>query len=162
MENVFWLEQSGNRNKASQGTKSMECTFCKIVSGELPARIVFSDDVSMAFLDQRPIFPGHCLLIPKVHVETIEDIQPDLAGPFFYNAKRLAIAVRKGVGAQGTFMGINNIVSQSVPHLHMHIVPRRPKDGLRGFFWPRQKYESEEQAVRIQEAIKQELTTLLK
>lgn len=133
-----------------------ECTFCNIAAGKLPARVVFEDETSIAFLDQRPIFPGHCLLIPRTHIETIEDLPRDLAGPLFYNTKRLAVAVRKGVGAQGTFVGNNNVVSQSVPHLHIHVVPRRPKDGLRGFFWPRQKYESEEQQLEIQEAIKRE------
>jgi|SRR5579872_2906209 len=135
-------------------SQSMDCVFCSIVRGETPARIVFSDQISLAFLDRRPIFLGHTLLIPREHFETLEDLPSSLLGPFFSNAKLLAISVRKAMEADGTFLGINNKISQSVPHLHVHIVPRRVKDGLRGFFWPRQKYESEEQENSIQEAIK--------
>ena len=98
----------------------------------------------MAFLDVRPVFPGHCLLVPRAHHETLADLPPALVEPVFASAQRLARAVEGGMGADGTFVAINNRVSQSVPHLHVHVVPRRRKDGLRGFFWPRQKYESEE------------------
>jgi len=123
----------------------------------VPARIVFSDDTCVAFLDRRPVFPGHCLLIPKNHYETIEELPSDLIGLYFSNVKRLSIAVRKAMEADGIFLGINNRVSQSVPHLHTHVVPRHRGDGLRGFFWPRQKYESEAQESEIQEKIKCEL-----
>ena len=104
----------------------------------------------MAFLDSRPLFPGHCLLIPKDHYETLADLPEKLASSLFLNAKRLAAVVQEAMGAEGTFVAMNNVVSQSVPHFHIHIVPRRRKDGLRGFFWPRHKYESEteQQAVR--------------
>ena len=98
----------------------------------------------MAFLDARPVFPGHCLLVPRAHHETLADLPPELVEPLFASAQRLARAVEAGMGADGTFVAINNRVSQSVPHLHVHVVPRRRKDGLRGFFWPRQKYDSDD------------------
>ena len=129
------------------------CIFCKIVSGEIEAPIVFEDNVSLAFLDHRPVFPGHCLLIPKNHFETLVDLPSDRVGPYFSNAQLLAAAVEAALEAHGTFVGINNRVSQSVLHLHVHIIPRRRKDGLRGFFWPRHKYESGEEQARIQRAI---------
>jgi histidine triad (HIT) family protein len=133
--------------------------FCQIARGIVPARIVFRDSISLAFLDRRPVFLGHTLLIPIAHYETLEDLPSELVGPLFSNAKQLSIAVRKAVDADGTFLGMNNKVSQSVPHLHIHIIPRRAGDGLRGFFWPRQKYDSEEQEIQIQKAIERELST---
>ena len=129
------------------------CIFCKIVTSELTASLVLEDDSSLAFLDHRPVFPGHVLLVPKVHYETLADLPPEMIGSLFQNAQLLSSAVEQGLDAHGTFVGINNRVSQSVPHLHVHIVPRRRKDGLRGFFWPRHKYESVEQMLQIQEAI---------
>ena len=130
------------------------CLFCKIVRGELAARIVFEDDDCLAFLDHRPVFPGHCLLIPKQHYETLIDLPANLIGPVFRDAQLLARAVEAGMQAHGTFVGMNNRVSQSVPHLHVHVVPRRRKDGLRGFFWPRYPYKSEEETEAIQQAIR--------
>ena len=118
------------------------CSFCRIVAGDVAAATVFEDELSLAFLDHRPLFPGHCLLIPKPHYETLADLPEDLTGPLFGNARLLAGAVEQAMQSEGSFVAINNRVSQSVPHLHIHIVPRRQKDGLRGFFWPRQKYES--------------------
>jgi histidine triad (HIT) family protein len=118
------------------------CPFCRIVAGDVTAATVFEDDLSLAFLDHRPLFPGHCLLIPKTHFETLADLPEDLTGPLFSNARLLAGAVEQAMQSEGSFVAINNRVSQSVPHLHIHIVPRRKKDGLRGFFWPRRKYES--------------------
>jgi histidine triad (HIT) family protein len=144
--------------KAANYLSQKDCVFCDIVSGIVSTRVVYSDEVSLAFLDRRPIFPGHCLLIPKNHYETIEDLPTELIGPLFSNCQRIAKAVRIVLEADGTFLGINNKISQSVPHVHIHIVPRRAKDGLRGFFWPRQKYESEQQAIQIQEAIRSELS----
>jgi len=120
---------------------------------------VFTDDVSIAFLDRRPIFPGHCLLIPKEHYETFEDLPRELIGPLFSNCQRITAAVRRAMKADGTFLGINNKISQSVHHMHIHVVPRRARDGLRGFFWPRQKYTSEQQEIQIQEVIKRELAS---
>jgi len=111
--------------------------------------MVLEDERSAAFLDQRPLFPGHCLLIPRDHYETLIDLPPELVGPLFQNARLLARAVEVGLGAEGSFVAINNRVSQSVPHLHIHIVPRRKGDGLRGFFWPRQRYASEAEMAEI-------------
>jgi histidine triad (HIT) family protein len=129
------------------------CLFCKVVSRDLAARVVFEDEHSLAFLDHRPVFPGHCLIIPKEHCETLSDLPGDQIAPFFKNVQRLARAVESGMEAHGTFVAMNNRVSQSVPHLHVHVVPRRRKDGLRGFFWPRYPYKSEEEADLVQTAI---------
>jgi histidine triad (HIT) family protein len=118
--------------------------FCSIVEGEGPAEIVFEDDRSLAFLDVRPLFPGHTLLVPKEHHETLSDLPTEQVGPLFENAQTLARAVQAAMGAEGTFVAMNNKVSQSVPHLHVHVVPRRRKDGLRGFFWPRHRYKTGE------------------
>lgn len=131
------------------------CLFCRIANGELAARTVFEDEMSVAFLDHRPVFPGHCLLIPKVHFETLSDLPPDQIEPLFRNAQLLARAVESGLEAEGTFVAMNNRVSQSVPHLHIHIVPRRRKDGLKGFFWPRNPYKSEEDADLIRQKIRE-------
>jgi histidine triad (HIT) family protein len=120
------------------------CRFCAIAAGEEDGHVVFEDDVSLAFLDHRPLFPGHALLIPRDHYETIWDLPDDLVEPLFGNAKFLSGAIRAAMESQGAFVALNNVVSQSVPHLHVHLVPRNRKDGLRGFFWPRRKYDSEE------------------
>ena len=124
------------------------CVFCDIVAGREPGHVVLDDDVAMAFLDVRPLFPGHTLLVPRVHVETLADLPPDLVEPYFARAQRLARAMEApaGPGAAGSFVAINNRISQSVPHLHTHVVPRNRKDGLRGFFWPRTKYADEVEA----------------
>jgi len=120
------------------------CIFCQIASGDVPAGIVFEDGETLAFLDHRPLFPGHCLLIPRVHVETLVDVPAPLLAKLSSNARSLAIAMEKALGAQGAFVAINNRVSQSVPHVHVHVVPRTKGDGLKGFFWPRQKYRDPE------------------
>ncbi len=117
-----------------------DCVFCKIIAGELPASIVYEDDDHVAFLDARPLFEGHTLLVPRAHVETLADLPADAIAPFFTLTQRLAVAIPQAMDAKGTFVAMNNIVSQSVAHLHCHVVPRNPKDGLRGFFWPRTKY----------------------
>ena len=131
--------------------------FCAIVAGDTPAHVVYRDATTLAFLDLRPVFPGHVLLVPREHHETLTDLPPALIEPLFTVAQRLAAAVRDGMDADGTFVAMNNTVSQSVPHLHVHVVPRRRKDGLRGFFWPRQRYAGEEEmegvAARIRAAI---------
>jgi histidine triad (HIT) family protein len=137
------------------------CLLCKIVSRDLPARIVFEDEQAIAFLDHRPVFPGHCLLIPKEHFETLADLPADQIAPLFRKVQLLAQAVESGLQAHGTFVAMNNRVSQSVPHLHVHVVPRRRKDGLKGFFWPRHAYKSEEEAEVAQVAIKNALAELI-
>lgn len=136
------------------------CAFCKIIRGQVAARLVFEDEISLAFLDHRPVFPGHCLLIPKAHHETLADLPENLIEPFFRNVQLLARAIEPALKADGTFVAINNRVSQSVPHLHAHVVPRRRKDGLKGFFWPRHPYPSEEAADAVQSAIRDALETL--
>ena len=130
-----------------------DCLFCKIAAGAVKAPVVYEDEFSLAFLDHRPVFPGHTLLIPKQHFETLADLPATLIQPFFSAAQLLARAVESALAADGSFVAINNRVSQSVPHLHVHIVPRRKKDGLRGFFWPRQPYKTEEEAESIRKNI---------
>ena len=135
----------------------IDCVFCSIGAGDTPAHVVASDDATLAVLDTRPVFPGHVLLVPRDHHETLTDLPPRLVTPLFDAAQRLARAVETGMDAHGTFVAMNNRVSQSVPHLHVHVVPRRRKDGLRGFFWPRQRYAGEEEmvttAARIRAAV---------
>ena len=130
------------------------CLFCRIVAGDEPAEIVFSDAVSVAFLDIRPVFHGHTLLVTREHYETLPDLPAELLEPYFANVQLLSVAVRDAMEAQGTFVAINNVVSQSVPHLHTHVVPRVKKDGLRGFFWPRTKYEHDDHAGETAERIR--------
>jgi histidine triad (HIT) family protein len=129
------------------------CLFCRIVSGELPATVVYEDENSLAFLDHRPLFYGHTLLVPREHVETLGDLPASLVAPYFKAAQLLSRAVQSGLDAEGTFVAMNNRVSQSVPHLHVHIVPRRRKDGLKGFFWPRTKYKDEAEVKAVQSKI---------
>jgi histidine triad (HIT) family protein len=133
------------------------CLFCQIAARTVESLIVFEDEHTLAFLDHRPLFPGHCLLIPKQHFETLSDLPPKSIEPLFSAAQRLARSVESGMHAEGSFVAINNRVSQSVPHLHVHIVPRRKKDGLRGFFWPRGRYASQDEAIAAQAAITQAL-----
>jgi histidine triad (HIT) family protein len=130
------------------------CRFCQIVAGDEAVHLVFEDEVSIAFLDHRPLFPGHSLLVPREHHETLADLPPDLIGPLFANARLLSTAVPRAMGKPGSFVALNNVVSQSVPHLHVHVVPRKPKDGLRGFFWPRTKYGSEDQMREVAGKVK--------
>ena len=127
------------------------CTFCRIAAGELEAAIVFETPDCIAFLDHRPLFPGHCLLIPRAHYETLAELPQHIAPILFENSRRLSAAVESGMDAEGSFVAINNRVSQSVPHVHIHVVPRRKGDGLKGFFWPRRKYNdaSELEAARL-------------
>jgi histidine triad (HIT) family protein len=133
-----------------------------MVNGEVAATVVFRDDISIAFLDHRPLFPGHCLLVPSDHYETLSDLPVELVGPFFKNVQLLTRAVELACDAEGSFVAMNNRVSQSVPHLHVHIVPRRKKDGLKGFFWPRNKYESEMQVLETQKLIQAAIAKLEK
>ena len=134
------------------------CLFCRIVSGELPATVVYEDENAVAFLDHRPLFPGHTLLVPRQHVETLGELPAKLVAPYFEATQLLALVVESAMEAEGTFVAMNNRVSQSVPHLHVHVVPRRRKDGLKGFFWPRTKYKSDEEM----EAVKRKISAALK
>jgi histidine triad (HIT) family protein len=125
------------------------CVFCAVASGDAPAHLVAETDEAFAFLDTRPVFPGHTLVVPRSHLETLADLPALSLAGYFGFVQKVAIAVEAGLTADGTFVAINNKVSQSVPHLHTHVVPRRRKDGLRGFFWPRTKYESDDQAAEF-------------
>ena len=129
------------------------CLFCRIVSGELLAAVVYEDEDSVAFLDHRPLFHGHTLLVPREHVETLGDLPVSQVEPYFKAAQLLARVIESAMDAEGTFVAMNNRVSQSVPHLHVHVVPRRKKDGLKGFFWPRTKYKDEEELKTVQRKI---------
>jgi histidine triad (HIT) family protein len=129
-----------------------ECVFCGIVAGDVAADVVLEDEHVLAFLDRRPVFKGHVLLVPREHVVTLPDLPAALRDPFLAAGQRLATAVVEGLGAQGSFVAVNNVVSQSVAHLHLHVVPRTKGDGLRGFFWPRTSYaegEAAEYAARL-------------
>lgn len=126
-----------------------DCLFCGIVAGSTPAHVVLDDDVAVAFLDIRPLFPGHTLLVPRDHVVTLPDLPDELVGPLFTRARRLARAMVEVLGARGSFVAMNNVVSQSVAHFHIHVVPRNPKDGLRGFFWPRSRYADDTEAAAM-------------
>jgi histidine triad (HIT) family protein len=121
------------------------CIFCNIIRGAVPCFKVFEDDISLAFLDHRPLFPGHSLFIVKSHIETLFDLPDSLMGALFTNVRRLSQAVMQGMQAEGAFVAINNRISQSVPHFHVHIVPRRKGDGLKGFFWPRRAYKDQQE-----------------
>ena len=126
------------------------CVFCAIAAGTAEAHAVYEDDHTLAFLDHRPLFPGHTLVIPRAHVETLPDLPAGDIGSFFAVVQRIARVMPDALGAQGTFVANNNRVSQSVAHLHMHVVPRSRGDGLRGFFWPRHPYDSPDQMRDVQ------------
>ena len=135
-----------------------DCVFCAIVDGAASAAIVLDEEHVLGFLDVRPVFEGHVLLVPRAHHVTLPDLPQELLPVLFGAAQRVAAAVVAGLGADGTFVAMNNVVSQSVPHLHVHVVPRRRKDGLRGFFWPRQKYASVDDMHAIADRIRSALT----
>ena len=137
------------------------CVFCAIAAGELPAHIVFEDADSVGFLDSHPLFPGHVLLCPREHYVTLTDLPSELTAPIFKTTQLLARAVESALDAEGTFVAINNRVSQTVPHLHIHVVPRRRHDGLRGFFWPRQQYRDANAREAVRDAIEREMKKLL-
>jgi histidine triad (HIT) family protein len=134
-----------------------DCVFCSINEEKIPASIVSRDASALVFLDAKPLFKGHALVIPPGHVTTLNDLEAAAIGPFFATVQRIARAVQRGLGADGSFVAMNNVVSQSVPHLHVHVVPRVKGDGLRGFFWPRQRYadaaERDAFAARIRAAL---------
>jgi histidine triad (HIT) family protein len=130
------------------------CTFCAIAAGDIPATMVLRDDDVAAFLDARPVFKGHVLIVPRAHVPTLSEMPAAELGTLFAAVQRVARAVESGLGADGTFVAMNNKVSQSVPHLHVHVVPRRKKDGLRGFFWPRVAYADDAEREAFAEKIR--------
>ncbi|MCX2968358.1 MULTISPECIES: HIT family protein [Streptomyces] len=136
----------------------MSCAFCRIVRGEAAARRVYADDHVVAFLDVRPLFPGHTLVVPREHRPTLTDLDAAEVGPLFARVQRVAAAVRDGMAAAGTFVAANNGVSQSVPHFHVHVVPRNPGDGLRGFFWPRTAYADDAEAAGVAARVRAALT----
>ncbi|MCK0113938.1 HIT family protein [Ornithinimicrobium sp. F0845] len=132
------------------------CQFCAIVRGEEPAEVVLDSPEVLAFLDRRPVFKGHLLVVPREHLETLTDLPDELLEPVFAAARLMAATVRVALGCTGSFVAMNNTVSQSVPHLHVHVVPRTKGDGLRGFFWPRSRYadgEMSEYADRLRAAL---------
>ncbi|MBN1425983.1 HIT family protein [Candidatus Fermentibacteria bacterium] len=135
------------------------CALCDIIAGRAPSHVVFEDEHTMAFLDHRPLVHGHCLVVPRIHCATLLDLPDIMVQPLFRVAKRLAWAVQEGLGAEGSFLAINTIVSQSVPHLHVHVMPRRRKDGLfsKRMIWQRRPYRGDEEVRRIQEAIRSAL-----
>jgi histidine triad (HIT) family protein len=135
-----------------------DCVFCGIIAGAVPAQVVLDEPDVLAFLDARPVFPGHVLVVPREHRDTLLDLPADGLAPFFGAVQRLARAVEVGLSADGTFVAANNKISQSVPHLHVHVVPRRRKDGLRGFFWPRHRYGSDDEAASYAARIRSALT----
>jgi histidine triad (HIT) family protein len=131
-----------------------DCLFCAVIAGLQPAEVVLDDEVAVAFLDHRPVFKGHVLVVPRAHVVTLADLPAGLVGPVFTRVQRVAVAVQAALSADGSFVAMNNVVSQSVAHFHVHVVPRRRKDGLRGFFWPRVRYESPEEMAMVAEAVR--------
>ncbi len=142
------------------GQMASECLFCRIAQGRESAAVVFENDRAVAFLDHRPLFAGHTLLVPRQHIETLPELPGDEVGPLFAVAQTLCAAVERAMDATGTFVAINNRVSQSVPHLHIHVVPRRPKDGLKGFFWPRSKYRDAAEMESVRAAVRKEVIRL--
>jgi histidine triad (HIT) family protein len=148
------------RRAARDLNRHVDCTFCAIAAGEAEAVVetVFEDELVVAFLDHRPLFPGHVLVIPRRHVRTLTDLTEEEVGPFFVRVRLVTAAVERGMEAKGSFVAANNRVSQSVPHLHVHVVPRNPRDGLRGFFWPRTRYPSPAAAAATAAAVREAVT----
>ncbi|MBX3215042.1 MAG: HIT family protein [Labilithrix sp.] len=136
----------------------MACVFCDIAEKKLPAHVVFEDDVALAFLDKTPLFHGHVLVVPRAHVVTLPELGAGVVGPFFERVQAVARAIPLALGSQGTFVAMNNVVSQSVAHLHVHVVPRTKGDGLKGFFWPRTKYTGDEQMQEIADKLRSHVT----
>lgn len=133
------------------------CIFCKIINREAPATIIDEDENTITFLDIRPLFPGHCLVAPRNHIVTLPEIKDEQLQPLFNKVKQISKILPEALNAEGTFVAMNNIVSQSVPHLHVHIVPRSKGDGLKGFFWPRHGYKNEAHKIQVANAIKEKL-----
>jgi histidine triad (HIT) family protein len=138
-------------------TAISDCVFCDIAAGRVPAHVVLQDAEVVAFLDARPVFKGHVLVAPREHVATLPDLPAAAVGPFFLRVQRISAVMPAALACQGTFVAANNVVSQSVPHLHFHIVPRTKGDGLRGFFWPRLRYDSDAEAAQYADRIRSAL-----
>jgi histidine triad (HIT) family protein len=136
------------------GVTTTDCIFDRIVQGAVPAHVVLEEPPFVAFLDHRPLFPGHTLLVPQDHYATLAELPDELAGPLFSTGRRIAAALRSALGAEGAFLALNDEVSQSVPHVHLHVVPRRRHDGLRGFFWPRNPYPADDAAAEVAASIR--------
>jgi histidine triad (HIT) family protein len=136
----------------------VSCVFCAIAAGEVSAHVVLDEPDLVAFLDARPVFKGHTLLVTKRHIPTLLDLPAQLHAPLLGATQRLAAAVVAAFGSQGSFVAVNNVVSQSVPHLHVHVVPRTKGDGLRGFFWPRTKYRDDNEAAAYADRLRTALT----
>ncbi len=151
--------EAGGVGRADPGAPG--CGFCDIARGAAPAHLVFEDGTCVAFLDRRPLFPGHCLVVPREHHETLAELPPALLEPLFSAARLLARALEEGLGAEGSFVAVNNRVSQSVPHLHVHVVPRRKGDGLRGFFWPRRPYPDPASMDRVRDTLRAAVSRIL-
>lgn len=143
---------------AAHYRRAMTCLFCRIVAGDEPAHLVWGSSDTVAFLDFRPVFKGHVLIVVRPHIETLVDLPVDLLPPLFQATQRIAAAMTSALGAQGSFVAVNNVVSQSVPHLHVHVVPRTKGDGLRGFFWPRTKYADDAEALEYADRLRTALT----
>lgn len=137
-----------------------KCTFCGVVTGRTAAHVVWEDDATVSFLDKRPLFAGHVLVVPRRHLETLADVPADLLAPLFSRVQAMSEAMEAVLGAAGSFVALNNRISQSVPHVHIHVVPRNRKDGLRGFFWPRTKYGSDDEAASIAARLHEGLKSL--
>ena len=136
-----------------------DCVFCDIAAGRVPAQVVLADERAVAFLDARPVFKGHVLVVPRAHAVTLADLPAAAVGPFFLRVQRISAVMPSALDCQGSFVAENNVVSQSVAHLHVHIVPRTKGDGLRGFFWPRHRYESEDEAAGYAERLRTALAS---
>lgn len=132
----------------------MTCVFCAVVAGDAPADVVLDTPTSVGFLDVRPVFEGHVLVVPRLHVETLPELPTELLAPYFADVQRVTGAMVSGFGAEGAFVAQNNVISQSVPHLHTHVVPRNRRDGLKGFFWPRTRYRDQDHVDEFAERIR--------
>jgi histidine triad (HIT) family protein len=137
-----------------------DCIFCRIVAGEIGADVVSEDESTMTFLDRSPVFPGHLLVIPRRHVETLVELPDDQLQPLFQQVRRGSQAVETGLAAQGSFVAVNHKVSQTVPHLHVHVIPRSKGDGMKGFFWPRRHYKDDAQRMEIAEKLREAFRSL--
>jgi histidine triad (HIT) family protein len=136
------------------------CVFCKIVSGQIDSHLVFEDDLTIVFLDNGPLFPGHCLVCLKQHYDTLMDVPQEMLTPLFRTAQLIARGVESGLGAEGSFVAVNNKISQSVPHLHVHVIPRKRGDGMKGFFWPRRPYRDQQHMTETRDALRAAVESL--